>query len=97
MDKFAGEVTQGVQAVGEIGVQMGRIIEQVKVLAPRFDAVNEGMQAQSAGARQISEAMVQLSDGARQTRESLRQFNEATQHLKEAARGLQQEAAQFKV
>ncbi|MFH1476549.1 MAG: methyl-accepting chemotaxis protein [Verrucomicrobiota bacterium] len=97
MDKFTGEVTQGVHAVSEIGVQMGRIIEQVKVLTPRFESVNEGMQAQSSGARQISEAMTQLSEGAHQTRESLRQFNEATEQLKEAARGLQQEAAQFKV
>lgn len=97
MDKFTGEVNQGVQAVSEIGVQMGRIIEQVKVLTPRFESVNEGMQAQSSGARQISDAMTQLSEGAHQTRESLRQFNEATEQLKEAARGLQREAAQFKV
>lgn len=97
MDKFTGEVTHGVQAVSEIGVQMGRIIEQVKVLTPRFESVNEGMQAQSSGARQISDAMVQLSEGAHQTRESLRQFNEATEQLKQAARSLQQEAAQFKV
>ncbi|MEI7435409.1 MAG: methyl-accepting chemotaxis protein [bacterium] len=97
MDKFTGEVTQGVQAVSEIGVQMGRIIEQVKVLTPRFESVNDGMQAQSSGASQISEAMTQLSEGARQTRESLRQFNEATEQLKDAARGLQQEASKFKV
>ncbi|MCG2660259.1 MAG: methyl-accepting chemotaxis protein [Kiritimatiellae bacterium] len=97
MDKFTSEVTQGVSAVSEIGVQMGRIIEQVKVLTPRFESVNEGMQAQSSGARQISEAMSQLSEGARKTSESLRQFNEATEQLKEAARGLQQEAARFKV
>jgi methyl-accepting chemotaxis protein len=97
MDKFAGEVTQGVRGVNEIGMQMGRIIEHVKVLTPRFDSVNEGMLAQSAGARQISDAMVQLSDGAHQTRESLRQFKEAADQLKDAARGLQQEAAQFKV
>jgi len=97
MDKFTGEVMHGVGAVSEIGVQMGRIIEQVKVLTPRFDLVNEGMQAQSSGARQISDAMIQLSEGARKTSESLRQFNDATAQLKEAARGLQQEAAQFKV
>lgn len=97
MDKFTGEVTQGVHAVSDIGVQMGRIIEQVKVLTPRFESVNEGMQAQSSGARQISEAMIQLSEGAHQTRESLRQFNEATEQLKEAAHSLQQEAARFKV
>lgn len=97
MDKFSGEVSQGVHAVSGIGARLGRIIEQVKILTPRFESVNEGMQAQSAGARQISEAMTQLSEGAHQTRESLRQFNEATEQLKEAARGLQQEAARFKV
>lgn len=97
MDKFTGEVSQGVQAVNRIGDQMGRIIEQVKVLTPRFETVSEGMQAQSSGARQISDAMIQLNEGARKTTESLRQFKSATEQLKDAARGLQQETARFKV
>jgi len=97
MDKFTSEVASGVDSVNEIGGQMGRIIEQVKVLMPRFETVNDGMSAQTAGAQQISEAMAQLSDGVRRTIESLKQFNEATGQLKDAARALQQETARFKV
>jgi methyl-accepting chemotaxis protein WspA len=97
MDKFTSEVTQGVQAVNEIAAQMGRIIAQVEVLMPRFDSVNEGMRAQSDGARQISEAMVQLNEGAHNATESLRQFKSATEQLKESARLLQQETGRFKV
>jgi methyl-accepting chemotaxis protein WspA len=97
MDKFSGEVTQGVKSANEISAQMGRIIEQVKVLLPRFDTVNDGMRSQAEGARQISEAMSQLSAGARDASESLKQFKSATEQLKESARTLQQETSRFKV
>ncbi len=96
VDKFTGEVTRGVGAVGEISRQLGGVIEQVQALAPRFDTVNEGMRAQSAGASQISEAMTGWSEGARRAAASLRQFNDATSQLREAARGLQEEMARFK-
>jgi methyl-accepting chemotaxis protein WspA len=97
MDKFTGEVTRGVQSVADISSQLGEIIEQVKVLAPRFEIVSDGMRAQTAGAQQINEAMIQLSEAARKTTESLRQFNEATEQLKEAARGQQAAVARFKL
>lgn len=97
MDKFTAEVTQGVRAVRELTAQQGRIIEQVKVLMPRFETVNEGMRAQSDGARQITEAMTQLSEGAHGAAESLRQFKTAATQLKEAASGLQQETSRFRV
>jgi len=97
MDKFNGEVAQGVQAAGDIGRQMGQIIGQVKQLTPRFQVVNDGMRAQSQGAQQINEAMMQLSEGVRKTSESLAQFNGATEQLREAARTLQTEMSRFKV
>jgi methyl-accepting chemotaxis protein WspA len=96
-DKFTGEVNRGVQAVKEINHQLGSIIVHIKELAPRFEAVNDGMQAQSQGAQQISQAMVQLNDGALKTSDSLRQFKDATEQLREAARRLQTEVTQFKV
>jgi len=97
MDKFTGEVTQSVRAVSEISAQLASIIEQVKDLMSRFDSVNDGMRAQSAGAGQISDAMAQLSEGARNSLDSVKQFNDATDQLKEAARNMQKEAARFKV
>jgi methyl-accepting chemotaxis protein WspA len=96
-DKFAGEVNRGVQAVKEINHQLGSIIEHITELAPRFESVNDGMQAQSQGAQQISQAMIQLNDGALKTSDSLRQFKDATEQLREAARRLQTEVTQFKV
>ena len=96
MDKFTRDVARGADEVNEIGVQLAKIVERVQTLAPRFDMVSEGMQAQSQGAQQISTAMVQLSEAARQTMEALRQTNSAIQELNSAARGLHSEITRFK-
>src|SRR5439155_25808187 len=45
MDQFAHEVQQGVEHVRTVGEQLGQIIAQVQALTPRFDTVNQGMQA----------------------------------------------------
>jgi len=97
MDKFSGEVAQWVKSVGDISGQLNQILEQIKILAPRFESVNEGMRSQASGAQQISDAMTQLTDGARNTTESLKHFHEATSQLKEAAHELQDEVSRFKV
>jgi methyl-accepting chemotaxis protein len=49
MDQFAHEVQQGVEHVRTVGGQLGQIIAQVQALTPRFDTVNQGMQAQAGG------------------------------------------------
>jgi len=41
-----------------------QIIQRVQTLAPSFESVNEGMQAQATGAEQISEALLQLTESA---------------------------------
>ena len=97
MDKFSEEVRRGVSHVEAVGGQVGQIIAQVQSLSQRFDSVNDGMRAQSLGARQINEAMVQLTDGARQTSGSLKEFNSATEHLREAIGGLREEVSRFTV
>ncbi|MDO9542767.1 MAG: methyl-accepting chemotaxis protein [Kiritimatiellia bacterium] len=97
MDKFNGEVAQWVKSVGDISNQLNQILEQIKVLTPRYESVNEGMRSQATGAQQISEAMTQLTEGARNTTESLKHFHEVTSQLKEAAHELQTEVARFKV
>ena len=97
MDKFTDEVNQGVSDVAKVGSQLAHIIEQVQILLPRFDTVNESTRLQSEGAEQIKESMIQLNEMAQQTAESLRQSNQSIDQLKDAARGLQQGVSIFKV
>jgi len=50
------------QAVQEVSGLLSQVIQQVQALAPRFEAVTEGMQTQATGAEQITEALTQLSE-----------------------------------
>jgi methyl-accepting chemotaxis protein WspA len=97
MEKFTQEVRSAVHEVNGISGQIGRIIEQVQGLGPRFESVNEGMESQSIGARQISEAMIQLSQATRNTADSQRDAARAIQVLEQAARVLHREVSRFKV
>lgn len=97
MDKFSEEVRRGVEEVRQVSVQLAQIIQQVQIMKPSFESVNEGMQAQSIGAQQISEALLQLGEAAQQTAESLRQSSTAVEQLNEASRGLQASVSRFKL
>jgi methyl-accepting chemotaxis protein WspA len=97
MDKFSEEARRGIEEIREVATHLAQIIHQVQTLTPRFQAVNEGMHAQAAGALQISDTLTQLTEAARQTAESLRQSNLAIEHLNGAARGLQASVARFKL
>lgn len=95
MDKFAVEVRRGADDVQQVATQLSQIIQQVQAMRPNFESVNDGMQAQSVGAQQISEALLQLGDSARQTVESLTQSSAAIEQLNEASRGLQAGVSRF--
>jgi methyl-accepting chemotaxis protein WspA len=95
MDQFAHEVQQGVEHVRTVGEQLGQIIAQVQALTPRFDMVNQGMQAQAKGAQQISAAMGQLGEAAQQTAASLYTSNQAIAQLNAASQGLHDEITRF--
>jgi methyl-accepting chemotaxis protein WspA len=97
MEKFAQEVQSAVREVAEISGQIARIIEQVQGLGPRFESVNEGMESQSVGARQITEAMIQLSEATRNTADSQRDAVRALELLDQAARVLHREVSRFNV
>jgi methyl-accepting chemotaxis protein WspA len=97
MDKFMMRVNQSVAEMGEISKSLVGIIDQVRTLFPRYEEVNEAMQAQSSGAGEISSAMDQLSEIAEHTRESLQEFNRAALHLTDAVESLQAEVSRFKV
>ena len=95
MEKFTEEVRSAVSAISEVGGQLGRIIEQVNVLGPKFIQVSDGMLSQSHGATQISDAMTQLSESAGQTADALRESSRAIVQLNDAARELQREVSRF--
>jgi methyl-accepting chemotaxis protein WspA len=95
MDKFSEEVRRGMQAVHDVSGVLAQVIQRVQTLAPRFDAVTEGMQAQATGAEQITEALAQLSDAARQTVESIRQSNVAIDGLNQVTASLRGGVGRF--
>ncbi|HIK11645.1 MAG TPA: methyl-accepting chemotaxis protein [Oscillatoriaceae cyanobacterium M33_DOE_052] len=97
MDKFTKEVKNGVEDVRTISQQLALIIDQVKALTPSFEDVNQGMEAQSTGAGQISSAMVQLSEQAAQTAETLAETNRALEQLNDAAQGLRRAVSRFTI
>ncbi|GAC1316056.1 MAG: Wsp signal transduction system chemoreceptor WspA [Collimonas sp.] len=97
MDKFSEEVRRGIADVQNVGVQLSQIIQQVQALTPRFQSVNEGVQAQAIGAEQISQALGQLSDAAHQSVESLRQSSQAIDELTLTANGLRNGVSRFKL
>lgn len=97
MDKFSEEVRRGVGEIQQVGGQLSSIIEQVQGLAPRFETVNEGMQAQAVGAGQISDALAQLGEAVTQTVESLQQSSLAIDELSQVATGLRGSISRFKL
>ena len=97
MDKFSEELRRGVEEVRQVGTHLAQIIHQVQTLTPRFQTVNDGMNAQATGAEQISETLHQLSQAAQQTAESLRQSNTAIEQLNGAARELQTSVTRFRL
>lgn len=97
MDKFSEEVRRGMVEVQQVGSQLSQVIHQVQTLAPRFQLVNEGMQAQATGAEQITQALTQLSEAAQQTVESLHQSNQTIDDLTLVANGLRTGVSRFNV
>jgi methyl-accepting chemotaxis protein WspA len=97
MDKFSEQVRRGMQDVQQIGAKLSEVIDQVQTLAPRFEAVNDGMEAQAVGAEQISEALLQLTETTRQTVEALHQSNSAIDELSQVSAGLHDSVSRFKL
>ena len=97
MDAFSRKVSSAVDKINKTGKQLDGIMERVRSLPPRFETVNEGMEAQSQSAGQISETMNHLNIITRNTLEALREFNLAAEYLREAAQELQDEVSRFKV
>ncbi|WP_426100857.1 HAMP domain-containing methyl-accepting chemotaxis protein [Massilia sp. TSP1-1-2] len=97
MDKFSEEIRRSVSEVRQVGEQLSSVMEQVQKLAPQFDLVLQGMQAQALGASQISDTMMQLNDATQQSVDSLKATSEAVHQLQYAASDLQSSVATFSV
>ncbi|MBS0191810.1 MAG: methyl-accepting chemotaxis protein [Phycisphaerales bacterium] len=97
MDRFADQVRRGVRDVVSAGSQMTEIIDRVNRSTDSFKQVNESMQAQSEGAKQISEAMGSLVSNANQTVQSAKEFGRAAGDLQAAIALLRDAVAKFKL
>jgi methyl-accepting chemotaxis protein len=97
MDRFAAEVKTGVERVAGISGQFADVIDKVHGLSGRFEHVKQGMQAQAAGAEQITGALVTLSDGSRAAAEALREFQGASRHMVSAVDGLTHTVSRFQL
>ncbi len=97
MDKFSEEIRRSVADARRMAEQLSSVMVQVRKLAPSFDIVLQGMQAQATGATQITETMMQLSDASQQTVDSLKATSEAVHQLQYAASELQSSVANFSV
>ncbi|MCO6419798.1 methyl-accepting chemotaxis protein [Siccirubricoccus sp. KC 17139] len=97
MEKFSEEVRRGMQEIQQVGGQLAVIIDHVQGLAPRFESVSEGMQAQATGAGQISDALAQLGEAVSQTVESLQQSSLAIDELNHVATALRGSVSRFRL
>jgi methyl-accepting chemotaxis protein WspA len=95
MDRFGEQVRRGVSEATELGVQLAEIIEGVERLKPRFESAHQGMQAQVAGAGQISDAMLQLREVAVISGESSQALADTSGQLLQAVDALRAEIIRF--
>jgi methyl-accepting chemotaxis protein len=97
MERFAADVHHGVERVAGISGQFAEVIDKVHQLSGRFETVTQGMQAQAAGAGQISEALVTLADGTQTAADALRDVQTASGRMVAAVEGLTGTVARFRV
>lgn len=88
MVKFSEDIRSGVAQATSISGLLTKIIAQVQQQTSTFEMVNQGMDAQSVGAKQITESIEELSSVAQQSTSSIRQFHTALEQLSQAAKDL---------
>ncbi|MDD2236204.1 MAG: methyl-accepting chemotaxis protein [Kiritimatiellae bacterium] len=95
MHSVRGHLRSGADEFSRLSGDVDELIEQTRRLGPEFSHANEGMQAQSESARQISESMDQVKQMAVQTRDALGEFMSATEELRKASTSLDHEMQRF--
>jgi len=96
MDRFRNEVSGRIGEVAQVSEKLGRIIEPVQSVTRALVTVHDGMQAQSAGARQIRDAMEALRADAGESAASLAANTASLAELRRAIVELNAEAARFR-
>ncbi|TIH13013.1 methyl-accepting chemotaxis protein [Marinifilum sp. JC120] len=81
METFNHEVRSSVDEVEKMSADLGQIVDQVRVLKPRFVDVSRSMGDQADSAEQISDAMGDLSETAAGTTEYLEEFKRTVASL----------------
>ena len=84
MDRFSEQVRRGVTTVGDVGLRLTKVIDQVSGVESSFSEVTEAMQQQTQGADQIRQAMDGLSKNASRAQEATSEFSSASESLREA-------------
>ncbi|MSR34333.1 MAG: hypothetical protein EXS12_05995 [Phycisphaerales bacterium] len=84
MDRFSEQVRRGVTTVGDVGLRLTKVIDQVSGIESSFYAVTEGMQQQAQGADQIRQAMDGLTQNASRAQNATSEFSSASESLREA-------------
>ena len=84
MDRFSEQVRRGVTTVGDVGLRLTKVIDQVSGVESSFSEVTEGMQQQAQGADQIRQAMDGLSQSASRAQDATSEFSSASESLREA-------------
>ncbi len=97
MRKFSDRTDKSVHKTKSIGSDLSEIIEQIRVVGPLFDSVDQGMHMQSQGAEQISQSMEQLNEAAHHTKDSLLDFKKITEELNKAVTAMQDEVKRFRL
>jgi|GEM_PF-1094107 len=95
IEKFTDDVRRSFKEVQISSNQISEIIEQVQALQAPIETVNEGIAAQSMGAKQISEAVDQLNEAAQQTAESVGQTSSTIFLLNKTSQILRDSVARF--
>jgi len=84
MDRFSEQVRRGVTTVGDVGLRLTKVIDQVSGVESSFCEVTDGMQQQAQGADQIRQAMDGLTQSASRAQEATSEFSSASESLREA-------------
>ncbi|MFM7249544.1 MAG: methyl-accepting chemotaxis protein [Planctomycetaceae bacterium] len=97
MDRFRAEVSERITRVTQVGEQLARIVAPVESVTRSLEQLHDGMETQSAGARQVRESMERLRGEAGLSATTTESFARSIDGLRHAIVDLNDEAARFRV
>ena len=97
IEKFADDVRKSFSEIQISSLELSDVIQKVQAIRPPIETVNEGIAAQSFGAKQISEAVSQLNEAAQQNADSVGQTSTTIFQLNKAALILRDSVLKFQI